>query len=54
MKAGCDLSKNAAEVASADLADFIGRKALFQHLTGDRIEKSALLVRPDFVGVRKK
>src|SRR5271169_3416052 len=49
----CDRSENAAEVAAAVLADFVGCKALFQHLAGDRIEKSAVLVRPDFVGVRK-
>jgi hypothetical protein len=37
----CDLGKNAAEVAAADFADFIGREALFQHLAGDGIETDA-------------
>ncbi len=34
----CDVRKNAAEVAAADLADFLGRKALCQHVAGDGID----------------
>jgi hypothetical protein len=46
--------ENAAEVAATDLADFFGRKALFEHFAGDRIEESAVLVRPYLVGVGKR
>jgi hypothetical protein len=42
-----------AEVAATALVDFIGRKPLFQHLAGDRIEKSAVLVRVDLVGLQR-
>jgi hypothetical protein len=38
--AGCDLAKDAAEVGTADIADFIGCEALFQHLADDGIEES--------------
>ena len=46
------LGEKAAEVA-AEFADFVGRIARFQHLTGDHIDKSAVLAGPALVAVRK-
>ena len=50
---GSALRKNAAEVAAANLADFIRRKTLFQHFAGDRIKQAGVLVWPDLVAVWK-